>query len=274
MLTAVNNNLVTIIIPCFNTVKYTRFCVDSILAYTTTPYELILIDNGSADGTARYFQQLKKTIVVANENNLKRFEVILSKTNLGVAAALNRGIRISRGRYICYLNNDVIVTKGWLEGLIRCAKSDKKIGVAGCSSNPGTNERLFFTGCPMYKSMEDIQRTAIAVSMVRKDVYIDVELVHGLCMFIKRELINKIGLFDERFYPCGREDIDYVVRAKRAGYRAVDAMDVYVFHFYNKSTTSKSFKKYYGHIDGITETAINKLRTKMGKAPVVMSRGR
>jgi GT2 family glycosyltransferase len=166
------------------------------------------------------------------------------------------------------------VTKGWLEGLIRCAKSDKKIGVVGCSSNPGTNEPLFFTGCPMYRSKEDIQRTAVAVSMIRKGVYIDVDLVHGLCMFIKRELINKIGLFDERFYPCGREDIDYVVRARKAGYRTVDAMDVFVFHFYNKSTTSKAFTENYGHIDEVTETAIDRLRIKMGKSPLAVSRTR
>jgi glycosyltransferase involved in cell wall biosynthesis len=106
-------NIVSIIVPCFNAVKYTKQCVESVLENSTYPYELILINNGSSDGTKKYLKNLKK-----KSEYLKKLRIINLKSNYGVAKAINIGISKSCGRYVCYINNDVIVTKKWFEGLV------------------------------------------------------------------------------------------------------------------------------------------------------------
>src|SRR3989339_690069 len=216
--------LVSIIVPCFNKLRFTRMCVNSILKYTSHPYELIVIDNGSKDGTAKYFKVLKKSVKTGVTQSIKRLAVVISKDNLGVSGALNRGVKISKGDYICYLNNDVIVTTGWLEGIVRCAQSDKSIGIVGCSTNTITDYAGLFPVYSGYRNIKEIQRTAVAVSIDKEGVYKKADYVHGLCMFIKRQVTKKIGLFDERFYPCCWEDLDYSYRAAKAGYRLVNAM--------------------------------------------------
>ena len=107
-----NNILVSIIIPCFNAVEYTKQCMESVLIHTNVNYELILINNGSKDATKEYFNFLKKSL--KPHNFLKKITILQFKENLGVAKSLNLGISKSLGKYICYLNSDTIVTKDWL----------------------------------------------------------------------------------------------------------------------------------------------------------------
>ena len=228
---------------------------------------MILIDNGSIDGTADYFQKLKEKTKCGGGRNLSRLVIVISKDNIGVSGALNRGIKVSRGNHICYLNNDVIVTSGWLEKLIRCAESDKKIGIVGCSTHLPGNDEKYFKGSPKYKDIHDIQRTSIAISMSRKNIHpMEAAIIKGLCMFIKRKVVEKIGLFDERFHPCTGEDIDYSFRAREAGFRLVNAMDVFIFHFLSKSTRSNEFDKAYGSIKEVIAKAKVLLVSKWGKA--------
>ena len=262
-----NPNLVSIIIPCYNSIKYTKLCVGSVLKYTTSSYELILIDNGSIDGTAEYFRKLKKSIKTGMGRKISRLATIISKKNLGVSGSLNRGIKISKGEYVCYLNNDVIVTIGWLEGLIRCAESDKRIGIVGCSSN-SQSKNTGYVSLDWSSKMKEIQRTAILISLSRKGICKREHFIHGLCMFIKREVINNIGLFDERYFPCFGDDLDYSFRAKKAGYRLVSAMDVYIYHFYCRSTKSKIFLERYGKIEDVSIRSKRLFISKWGLAGV------
>ena len=126
-------DLVSIIIPCFNAIEYTKQCIESVLLQTDINYELILINNGSTDGTKKYFDKLQNKLKL--NKCLKKVTIIQSTKNLGVAKALNLGISKSIGKYICYINNDVIVTKDWLRKIVKAANSDEKIGAVGTMFN-------------------------------------------------------------------------------------------------------------------------------------------
>src|ERR1044071_10297781 len=92
---------VSLVIPLYNQVEYTRRCVESLARCTEQPYELILVDNGSTDGTGEFLASVKAT-------------VIRNAVNLGCAKAWNQGVRAATGDVIGILNNDIVVTPGWL----------------------------------------------------------------------------------------------------------------------------------------------------------------
>ncbi len=238
-----DKNIVSIIVPCFNAVKYTKKCVESVLKNSSYPYELILINNGSSDSTSQYLKKLRPKFEF-----LKKVSIIDFKKNLGVAKALNTGILKSSGRYVCYINNDVIVTKYWLEGLVYALNENKKNAVAGTMFNPFEN-KTFVKKAEKNQKIIDIEAARIRLENFNKVK--KAKTVHGLCMCIKKSIFKKTGLFNENFYPCFGEDIEFCERVKKAGFRLADACGVYIFHFWNKSVRSKEFKKENKNIETV-----------------------
>jgi glycosyltransferase involved in cell wall biosynthesis len=104
----------SIIIPCWNQLEFTRQCIAALLRHTHGPWELIVIDNGSTDGTAGYLANLRDAAPLP-------VTLISNTKNLGFPAAINQGLRCARGDYLVLLNNDVVVTEGWLAQLIGLA---------------------------------------------------------------------------------------------------------------------------------------------------------
>ena len=114
-----DDGLTSIIIVTFNQLEYTRRCVESIQRLTDEPYELIFVDNGSSDGTVAYLKSLAGATVIENTDNR------------GFPAAVNQGIAAAKGSRILLLNNDTIVTTGWLRRMLAALDSDPKIGLVG-----------------------------------------------------------------------------------------------------------------------------------------------
>src|SRR5947208_1554042 len=103
----IQGSLASVIIPCFNQIPFTRRCIAALARYSRAPWELILVDNGSSDGTASYAQGVQDAAPV-------RVEVIANPENRGFPAACNQGLKAARGEYLILLNNDAVVTDGWL----------------------------------------------------------------------------------------------------------------------------------------------------------------
>ncbi len=93
--------LTSIIIPCWNQLKFTRQCVAALRQHTRGPWELIVVDNGSTDGTGEYLAGVRDMSAVP-------VTLISNATNLGFPAAINQGLREARGEYLVLLNNDVV----------------------------------------------------------------------------------------------------------------------------------------------------------------------
>lgn len=240
---------VSIIVPCFNAVQYTKQCIESVQLHTNIKYELILINNGSTDGTKKYFDTLKQQL--KPNKKLQKVTVIQSIKNLGVAKALNLGISKSIGKYVCYINNDVVVTKDWLKKIVKAAKSDKQIGAVGTMFNAFDNKK-YLKAVENNKSLIDVVAQTISIKNAGKIKR--AKTIHGLCMFIKKNVFKKVGLFNENFYPCFGEDIEFCERLKKNGYKLVDATDVFIFHYWNKSVRSKQFNKQNKSIETVMKS--------------------
>ena len=248
-----NKNLVSIIIPCFNAVEYTKQCVESVLLQTNTDYELILINNGSTDGTKEYFKFLKRRL--KPKEKLQKVTIIQSTKNLGVARALNLGISKSIGKYICYLNNDILVTKEWLKKIVKAAKSDKQVGAVGTMFNAFEDKKIVKL---VEKDKKTVDVLAQTISAKNSGRIKKAKTIHGLCMFIKKSVFKKVGLFNENFYPCFGEDIEFCERLKKNGYKLVDAADVFIFHYWNKSVRSKQFNRQNKSIETVMKSHYKK----------------
>ena len=108
------DRLASVIVPCWNQLEFTRKCIWALMRRTGPSWELIVIDNGSTDGTGSYLAGVQDASPVP-------VTVISNGTNRGFPAAINQGLQYARGEYLVLLNNDVVVTEGWLSQLIGLA---------------------------------------------------------------------------------------------------------------------------------------------------------
>lgn len=218
-----NEHLVSIVVLTRNQLPYTRKCLESIEKHTQVPYEIIVVDNGSSDGTTKFLQEW-----AAQKTNR---HLILNSENLGFAKGNNLGIAKSTGRYVVLINNDVVVTPGWLERLLACAARDASIGIVGPVTNSVSGPQ--YVDQPLYDldSLAGLDEFAKDWSDKHCRQVLGVVRVVGFCMFIRREVIDRIGGLDEQYGLGNFEDDDFCLRAAIAGFRSVIARDCYVHHY-------------------------------------------
>lgn len=127
--------MVSIIIVTFNNLNYTKECIQSILEKTAYPnYEIIIVDNKSRDNTPNYLKELEK--------QYSNVTIVLNEQNYGFAKGNNIGIKKAKGDYIILLNNDTVVTRGWVNGFIKHLERDNRLGLVGPVTNYAGSEAM------------------------------------------------------------------------------------------------------------------------------------
>lgn len=216
--------LTSIIIPTFNGLRLLRPCIESIRVHTGTPYEIIVVDNGSQDGTDEYCRTNKLTFISLPENR-------------GFPVACNLGLQLASGDELLLLNNDVIVSQDWLDNLKNALYSAPDVGIVGPVTNYASGRQRVETA---YTDLAGYHAEALAVNTQGSLGWMESRRLVGLCFLFKRELMEAIGLLDERFSPGHFEDDDYCYRARMRGYRLLIAGNCLVHH-----EGSASFKEVY-----------------------------
>lgn len=222
---------IDVVIPVYNAPADLAQCVDSVLARTTGDYRLILIDDASPDpAIATFFEALEARA-------LPNLKLLRNDENLGFTGTANRGMREGRGDVVL-LNSDTIVTQGWLDALARCAASDPQIGTITPFSN---NAEIcsFPHLCENHRWPDgaDPEPVRVALALAAVPSYPELPTGVGFCLYVRRSLIDAIGVFDLAFGRGYGEENDFCMRAAAAGYRNVLCDDAFVLH-----TGERSFR--------------------------------
>ncbi len=206
--------LVSIIIPCFNHLDLTQRCLASIRQSTDLPYEVVIVDNGSSDGTATW----------AVGEGLR---VIANTENLGFPRACNQGLLAAHGEFLLLLNNDTVVSPGWLTGLLQHAEADPSVGLVGPSTNFAAGRQRIEAS---YASQEEFLAFAARLAREQAGQAESVPALVGVCLLIPRRVMLAVGLLDERFGLGNFEDNDYCLRVRMAGFRVLWVRHVFIHH--------------------------------------------
>lgn len=247
--------LTSIVVPAWNQLDFTKACLDSIRRYTPEPYEIIVVDNGSTDGTGDYLRAAPD------------IDAILNEENRGFPAAVNQGMNAAKGRQVLLLNNDVVVTTGWLRRMLAVLHSDATVGLVGpCSNNVSGPQQIPIS----YQALAGLEAFAWEHGKLAAGQRSEVTRLVGFCFLVKREVIEAIGLLDEQFGIGMFEDDDYCRRALAAGFRAVIAGDAFVHHFGSQTFASSGIDPYALYQENLEKFA-NKWTTEAEPAPSVKS---
>ncbi|WP_141500349.1 glycosyltransferase family 2 protein [Paenibacillus luteus] len=215
----------SIIIPTYNQLGYLRGCIESIQRYTNEPYEIIIIDNGSTDGTPAYLKSYSGMI---------RYKIL--PRNLGFSGGVNQGLMMAKGTTIVILNNDTLVTTNWLSNLLLCLRSDPSIGLVGPVTNYLSNDQKIEVN---YKNMVEMQSFAQNHNQSNPQRWRRSKGIMGFCLLLTREVLQRVGYFDEGYVIGTCEDVDYYLRIRLLGLDLVVAEDTFIHHY--GSVTMRSF---------------------------------
>lgn len=200
------SRLCTIIVTVRNNPGATRICLESLFAQTEEPYKVLIIDDGSDKQTHDF---LLKFCTGKNNFQIKRFD-----ENIGYIKAANYALETIDTPYICLLDNNTILTNGWLAECSYILDSYSDIGII----SPATNEisgrfaKHYLSG---------------SISNFRGK-FIETNGCSGPCMIIKKEAVGKVGYFDPIYQDGYFAETDFCLRARQYSFRSVIALGAYI----------------------------------------------
>jgi GT2 family glycosyltransferase len=217
---------VSVIVVVWNALDYAKACVASVLtASSQREFEVIVVDNGSDQDVLTWLSHQR--------SRDPRFRYLRIPSNSGFARGVNVGARIARGEYLALVNSDVLVTDGWMDGLVDTLEADLSLGIVSPVTNyVGEGMQVDDAACDL--GPEDAARYARTISR-RDDVLYPPERVAFFCVAIRRELFERLNGLDEGFGYGNFEDEDFCVRAQLHGYRLGVVRRSFVYHHGSKS---------------------------------------
>lgn len=229
------DSLISVITLTHNKLDVTRTCLTSLLGTASQPWELIVVDNGSSDGTDQWLREFRRT---AAEQNV-RVTIIGNPGNIGCSTARNQGIARAEGRRLVFIDNDIALrSRHWLRDMEHALDTLDRAAMVG--------PKLVYPYEPF-----DIQCAGAAVAPTgrvqfrgrgapRNDPRFattrEVQCLISACFMVDKDAIAECGGFDEAFNPVEFEDIDLCYRIRSHGFRVYYLHSVEMYHFESVTT--------------------------------------
>lgn len=221
----VSRQPVDIIVPLYRNLALSQRCVESVLAHTDmSTARLVLVNDASPDEALVDWC----ASLASREDTL----LITHAENRGFVVSVNAGMALSEDRDVVLLNSDTEVPAGWLERLATAAASDPRIATLTPFSNNGSicSYPYFCDASPLPAGL-DLARLDALVAEANRGRVADLPTAVGFCMYIRREALQRYGLFDAERYGRGYgEENDFSMRVAAAGMRNVLCADLFVYH--------------------------------------------
>lgn len=226
----------SVIVLNWNGLEHLAECLDSLKAQTIDDLEVLVVDNGSSDGSAEYIERHYGDTVT----------LIRSRKNLGFAAGNNLAIARARGRYVALLNNDAVAAPDWLELTGTALDGDEGAGMCAVKILSHRDHRIIDnTGHLIYRDGLNRGRGRLEEDRGQYDNETEALFPSGCAAVYRKAMIDEIGGFDEDFFAYG-DDTDIGLRARLAGWRCPFLPRAVVYHKYSGSTGHYSpFKAFH-----------------------------
>lgn len=218
--TSSNDPQVSVVVVTYNNLDLTRACLRSLDENSLyEKLEIIVVDNASADGSPDFL----KTWVAEKANR----KLILNSDNKGFAAANNQGLDIAGGEFLVMLNNDTVVTPGWIRTMVGHLRRNPEIGILGPVTNNIGNEAKIEID---YANINEMPAAAARYTNRRIGQVFALRTVAFFCVMLRKSIYKEIGHLDEAFGRGFFEDDDYCRRIEKAGFKIACADDVFIHH--------------------------------------------
>jgi GT2 family glycosyltransferase len=235
----------SIVIVNYNTERLLRSCLESVYAGANgTPMDIWVVDNNSRDGSVPMLKSMFPVV-----------KVIVNPTNVGFSRANNAAISQSRSDYVLLLNPDTLIIEDAIERMVKFMNEHPEVGIAGCKvlNRDGTLQLACRRSIPtpkvafyrltglsrLFPGNKTIARYNMTYQSPQQTH--EVDAVSGAFLMIRRQVVEEIGLLDERFFMYG-EELDWCLRAKRAGWTVAYYPHAQIIHYKGESTKYNSRK--------------------------------
>lgn len=216
---------IDVVVPVYEAREHVERCLESVLRHGRGDHRVVIVDDASTtselvDFLDRLAARYEHVVLLRNEKNL------------GFVGSANRGMRHAGDRDVVLLNSDTVVTRRFVAKLSSCAYDDERTGIVSPLTNNGTV-------CSVPRFMEDneipaslsVDQFAVLVERASRRRRPELITAVGFCMFVRHDVIEKIGYFDEENFPRGYgEENDYSERARAVGFRVRLCDDLFVAH--------------------------------------------
>lgn len=224
--------LLSIVVVNRNTRELLDGCLGSIVSLVADiPMEVFVVDNGSSDGSQRMVRERYPAV-----------RLLELGSNFGFAAANNRALVLSAGKYCLLLNSDTVVTSGAVEAVVTYLEKNEEVGIAGLQLlNADGSRQNSIANFPSLltelfnKSL--LRRLSPGRYPGKERSYpgpIDVESVIGACLFVRRKTMEQVGMLDEEYFFY-LEETDWCLRVRKAGWRVIHYPGASIYHLQGKS---------------------------------------
>ena len=230
-----------VIIVSYNVESFLKQCITSITTTISKDVKIIILDNNSRDASEMV------------ENSFPEITLIKNHINLGFSKAVNQGLSLLNTPFVCILNPDTLVEENTFESILHWMKRFPKVGVVGPKviNADGSLQKSCkrslptpFNAIPKLLGLDNLLPKSrlfgrYNLTYMDENQIHSVDAISGSFMLIRKEVIDKVGLFDERFFMFG-EDLDFSYRIKKTGYDVIYYPFVKVIHYKGESVKQSS----------------------------------